>query len=436
MQRCGWAVAAAVIATGAQAQTPATPSAPVFLSHPTVMDTAHLKGTDTVVTLQGVQGWGGDPAHDLQSLLVQAGDKVTCQPHGDGTYLCTLPSGADVGELAVATGAAKALDDAPAGYKTQQSAAQSAHRGVWAADLPGPAILRHPTVQTTAEIAANGRVYTLDGLIGFEALFYTLQLQTVIDAHGAELSCQPKGSTGRFVCLLPDGTDIATVALLQGLARATGDAPPEYHADQAQAARSKRGFWFNPPQPVLTELTPAPQPGAEPAPQPGLDVVAPGNLAPELSYDDGIPVAVIGGVPAFFVFIKEIGWGYYDRIGNWHGAPASLRAELARAFPNGPPDQHTGSRTAGAFATNVLRGSTGTSPAGFIDAPQDIGRGGTPARGVGSALLRNQLPLYTRGPVIRSHPIAPLAAGRLEGAGIRPTRPAGIPVAPVGGFRR
>ena len=140
------AALAATFATHAKAQAPA----PVYLTHPAVVDTAHLKGMDTVVTLAGLQGWAGDPAHELQTVITQAGDAVTCAPQPDASYVCKLPNGADVAELALALGDAKTLDTAPAGYRTEQAAAEAGHRGVWASQAANRAILQHPAVQTTA----------------------------------------------------------------------------------------------------------------------------------------------------------------------------------------------------------------------------------------------------------------------------------------------
>ncbi len=412
----GWVETAVIvfIAAGAQAQTPAPSAAPVFLTHPGVTDTAHLKGDAVVVTLGGVQGWAGDPARDLQGLIAQDGDKVTCQPHADGTYACTLPTGADLGQLAVAVGDAKALDDAPEAYKTGQTAAKAAGRGLWAGVLPAGADLLHPLVTTTAELAADGRVYMLDGLIGFGARFYTLQLQSYIDAHGGQLRCEPKGG-GRYVCRLPDGTDIATVALLRGLARAEAKSPPDYRADQAEAVRARTGFWLNPPEPLLAALPPAP----EPAPQVGCCVTPPSNLEPELSFDGDIPVVVIEGEPVPFVFIKEIGWGFYDHLGQWHGAPERVRAELAGTYPNGPPLAPVEGRLGGGRA---LAGNA----SGFITPPETFraaGLGRVSPQAQPSVLAS---PGLLRAPTFRPHPITPIGVARPGPGAIALARPAPV----------
>ena len=409
---------AIVAAPAARAQASA---APVLLNHPAVTDTAHLKGGDTVVTLSGVQGWAGDPARALQAIILQAGDKVTCQPQAEQpsqakqtsqaeqTYTCKLPTGADVGELALATGDAKPLPGAPADYQAQAAAAEAGHRGVWGSQVAGPAILQHPMVQTTSEIAANGRVYPLDGLDGFAAPYYTLQLQEFIDSHGGQLRCEAKSGSGRYVCRTPEGTDIATVALLEGLARVSADAPPDYRADQMQAVRNKSGFWFNPPQQVLTQLT---SPAAPPLP-PDCCVAPPSNLTPSITEDDGIPVAVIDSAPVFFIYIREIGWGYYDHLGAWHTAPERFHAQLERvhpvAFPAGRPPGLP---------------PRAVTPEGFR-ATSHFGMPGVQSRPAFLAPPAFSAP----GPIARPRPLAPLHLGlgpprpgfaALHGVGVRP----------------
>ncbi len=60
-------------------------------------------------------------------------------------------------------------------------------------------------------------------------------------AHGDSVTCAPQGEAGKYVCLLPDGTDIATVALFNGAARAAPDAPDSYRAQQLDALNNRRG---------------------------------------------------------------------------------------------------------------------------------------------------------------------------------------------------
>lgn len=52
-----------------------------------------------------------------------------------------------------------------------------------------------------------------------------------------------------FVCLLPDGTDLAQIALVNGAARVGHDAPDAYAVQQADAQKAGRGIWANPAKP-------------------------------------------------------------------------------------------------------------------------------------------------------------------------------------------
>jgi endonuclease YncB( thermonuclease family) len=347
--------AMALAAPGLRAQAPATPPAtsepasrpvspapatgtstpgPVFLNHPTVVDTAHLKSGDTVVTLFGITGLAGDAAQGLQAFITANGDRVTCHPHSAGGDVCIVPTGLDVGATALANGAAQTIADSSADYNQQEAAAQAAHLGLWAA-LPSPPVeVRHPVVRTTAEIVGDGHVFVLNGLVGFNAEYYTMVLQSYIAAHGDRLSCQEQAG-GSAVCVLPDGTDIARVALRNGLARVSADAPDAYRVDQARAVASKSGFWFNPPQEVLAALPP-------PSVVQACCVLNPNDTLDGLNYDDGVPTALVDGEPAFFFYAGLLGFGFFDVHHHWHSAPELIRAHLDRFHPEG-----RGLRTAG-----------------------------------------------------------------------------------------
>ncbi len=352
---------AACLAPAARAQVTPTPTAvippaPVFLNHPTVIDTAHLKGGDTVVTLYGIQGWGGDPATGLQAFIIANGDRVTCQPHDGGTVTCMLPTGLDVAASALANGAAKTVEGAPADYQSQQSAAQAAQIGLWAGTPSLPVSVQHPVVQTTSTLTAGSQSFVLDGLAGFSAPFYTLQLQTYIAAHGDRLSCARRPGS-RFVCLLPDGTDLAAAALTGGLARVSADANAQYRADQAQAVASRSGIWFDPPGQGSVAQVPLL------AAVPNCCGVSPPNSGAELTYADGVPTAVIENEPIFFDYDDLLGFGFFDVRHRWHAAPEPFLARLNHAYPAG---------------TGLRRAAGPAQPAALFRTPAFYGSGGEP----------------------------------------------------------
>ena len=366
--------------TDSDPPVPAVITPPVFLNHPTLVDTAHLKSGDTTIALFGIKGWGGDPVQSLQTFLTNNGDRVTCQPHAGGDYICMLPTGIDLAEAALANGAAEAVPDAPASYHQQEAAAQAGHAGMWAALPPVPVTVEQPVVQTTAEIVGNGQVFLLDGLVGFPAQYYTLQLQNYIATHGNRLRCGQQPSD-RFVCLLPDGTDIGAVALSNGLARTDTNATGQYRADQAKAIASKSGFWFNPPSEGGTTTTPVI------TQTPNCCVYPPADTGDGVDYADGVPTAVIDDEPVFLGYAGLLGFGFFDANRQWHAVPEAYRAHLDRFHPGGAglrsPVVQGGVRPVTAFHApgfvgarpvlpHVFNGPTRATNAGLLHAPSVI----------------------------------------------------------------
>lgn len=97
----------------------------------TVIDTATLQVGDQKVPLSGLtNGQTGKFASDLQQVITVQGPQVNCTLQGQA-YVCTLPTGLDVGRMAVFNGAADAGDDASDDYKQQVSAAKLGKRGIW-----------------------------------------------------------------------------------------------------------------------------------------------------------------------------------------------------------------------------------------------------------------------------------------------------------------
>jgi hypothetical protein len=243
-------------------------------------------------------------------------------------YVCLLPDGTDIAEVALVNGAARAKDDAPDAYRDQEAAAQAARRGIWASLPPPPATVQHPVVQDTATLVADGQTYVLNGIIGLGAP-YAAQLQGYIAANGDSLTCEPQIEPGEYICMLGDGTDLAQVALVNGAARIAPDASDSYRAQQLDALNNHRGIWQNPPTDVLIAATsgqPAEMCCTYEAGDEGVDGV---------TYVGGEPEAVIDGEAVFLVFGGALGWGYYDHWHHWHGAPDRYRHHLERFHPDG-----------------------------------------------------------------------------------------------------
>ncbi len=306
------------------------PPMPVSIDHPQVIDTARLAGGQQSVTLFGVVGLPGEAAQGLQGFLASSGNRVTCQAQTAADFVCLLPDGTDVAEAALINGAARARDDAPVAYREQEAAAQAARRGLWSNLPPPPVVLKHPLVQDTATLVAERQTYVLDGLQGLGAP-YVGQLQGYIAANGDTLTCNPQPLAGTYICVLNDGTDIAKVALVNGAALVSGDAPDTYRLQQREALLNQRGYWLHPaPEVVVAATAVIAQPSA-------CCVFVTGDEGVDgIAYVGGVPTALIEGETEFLVFAgDDVGWGYYDHGHRWHGAPDRYRGHLEHFHPGG-----------------------------------------------------------------------------------------------------
>jgi hypothetical protein len=189
--------------------------------------------------------------------------------------------------------------------------------------------VKHPTVQDTATLASAGKTYVLDGVVGFPAP-YSAGLQSYISSNGDSVTCSPQGGADNYICLLPDGTDVAKVALVNGAARVASDAPDAYRVQQLEAINNRRGYWVSAPDAVMTAaLLPPPE-------QPQYAFVAGDDGVDGISYVGGAPVAMIAGESVFMVYGDDaLGWGYYDHYHHWHGAPDRYRNHLEHFHPGG-----------------------------------------------------------------------------------------------------
>lgn len=121
---------------------------------------------------------------------------------------------------------------------------------VWVEPLPAariagldqpPVTLAAPVVQDTATLTDHQGRFVLQGVRGLIG-FYATQLQAYINRHGGPVACAPT-ATGRFVCTTPETIDLAEVALVNGAAMITLDAPDAYVAQQTDAIIHHRGIW-------------------------------------------------------------------------------------------------------------------------------------------------------------------------------------------------
>ncbi len=301
---------------------------PVSFDELKVVDTARLVSHDRVVALFGITGQSGEAASGMQKYLDAAGARVTCHAQGSAEFVCALPDGTDVAVAALLNGAALTRGDSPEPYRQQEAAAMAARRGVWASLPPPPVTLAHPALRDTATlVGGGGEVYLMAGVEGVAQPF-ARELQGYIAASGDSVTCDPQGYANRYVCLLPDGTDVAKVALVNGAARVSPDAPDSYRVQQREAMENGRGIWRNVPHSEVVAFGSA-------VPSDPVYMLAAGDEGEGISYIGGEPAAVIAGETVFLAYGGALGWGYYDHWHHWHGAPDRYRAHLEHFHPEG-----------------------------------------------------------------------------------------------------
>ena len=96
---------------------------------PLVIDSGTLLINGTTVRLSGVQGEGGEQAHELVQYI--AGRPLECQlADASGQYRCKLGD-YDLAEAVVLNGAGAAAENAPERLRNAEEKARNAGRGIW-----------------------------------------------------------------------------------------------------------------------------------------------------------------------------------------------------------------------------------------------------------------------------------------------------------------
>lgn len=132
---------------------------------------------------------------------------------------------------------------------------------------------------------------------------------------------------------------------------------------------------------------------AYPYPPPGPAYVGPDGL----TYEGGYPVGVIEGEQVPLVFDPGLGgWGYYDRLHHWRGAPPEMRERLERFHPGG-----RGLPPSGEFHRGPGRPEPGGGPPRPPGPPQQHA-GGLPLRPAAAPAPRRPPPAEHRCPPDRA----------------------------------
>lgn len=159
----------------------------------------------------------------------------------------TPPAGSDLGNRTAPAPAGVAGNQAP----VVSPAALPVQPPALAAPKPEPITIEHPRVLDAARLADAGRPIPLFGIVAPGGA-YAEGLHSFIASAGDRVTCAAQAA-GEFICLLPDGTDLAMVSLANGAAQARADAPDAYREQESVAQQARRGVWQSLPA-APTEL--------------------------------------------------------------------------------------------------------------------------------------------------------------------------------------
>jgi hypothetical protein len=215
-------------------------------------------------------------------------------------------------------------------------------------DMPTPAGLAppapidgRPLVRDTATLVIDGKAVLLAGVEGVSGEAPGV-IQDHIAAHGDRVSCSPAPDMpGYYTCRLADGTDLAKLLLVNGIARIAAGAPDDYAPQQEAAVTAQKGIWALPDTCARWAIS---------------DSVA--TVAFTDDADEGLyfynrePFVLAFGEPVPIVFDAVLGWGFYGAGGRWTAAPARWSAHLNNVYPNG-----RGLRDAAARAQDLRGGA-------------------------------------------------------------------------------
>ena len=133
-----------------------------------------------------------------------------------------------------------AADALPASPATPEA---SAYRGESPAQgRPGGAVTGRPIIRDTATLVIDGRAILVAGIEGVGGAPLS-SFKDFVEAAGGTVTCVPAPGISTYTCHLSDGSDLATIALLNGAARLGSDAPAAYRMQEEIARTNHRGIW-------------------------------------------------------------------------------------------------------------------------------------------------------------------------------------------------
>src|SRR5580658_9362677 len=170
---------------------------------------------------------------------------------------------------------------------------------------PAPPIAGHPIMRDTGILTIGDRTFPLAGVDGVSGPPVD-EMQKYIADRGDTVTCDPEGLV-RYVCTLPDGTDLARVALVNGAARLAVNARDEYSQQLEIAQHERRGIWAQGvPQPARAVYE------VNTAWQQAESVAAPmDSMVADITFIDNEPLIYVDGDSVAVLYDQDYGWGYW-----------------------------------------------------------------------------------------------------------------------------
>jgi hypothetical protein len=230
-------------------------------------------------------------------------------------------------------------------------------------------------------MTVGDRTFPLAGIEGVPGPMAD-EMQRYIDANGNTVNCDPAGLV-RYVCVLPDGTDLARVALVNGAARLAANAPDEYSLQRDIARKEKRGIWA---QAVARQTRTVYEVDTA-----DYETTLMARSWPaDVTYVDNEPLAYVDGESVAVLYDQDYGWGYWDSGHHWHHAPSALARGLEEKHPHGAgiqrhPESFVHQQTE-TLRSAARAGSAGGQGGGHPGGGQGMAGGGHPGAGGGQGM--------------------------------------------------
>jgi hypothetical protein len=259
---------AGLLPAGLLAASVCAPAAVFAQNAPAAAPTPLYRG---IVTLPPAGGQdlappAGSPGSPSPSPSVSPSASPSAPPSapGDPQYrgIVTLPPVGSPGTApsaetpATASPPAAAAATVPAPTTPATSAATGHPWALPPETAPEGAITGRPIIRDTATLVIDGRAILLASIEGVGGAPLSA-LKDLVAEQGGTVTCRAANAGPyTYTCSLPDGSDLAMAALVNGAARLGTDPPSTYRAQEASARMNRRGIWALNDQPRAEALPP------------------------------------------------------------------------------------------------------------------------------------------------------------------------------------